>query len=50
MLSALFIIKKAKGDKSYEKIHIKKSSFDEIKPLTVEYVHKSFLYKLHIDQ
>lgn len=39
--------KKAKSGNIYHRIYIKKESFDLIKPLIVEHVHKSFLYKLH---
>ena len=31
----------------YYRIYIKKASFEMIKPLILEYVHESFLYKLH---
>ncbi len=40
--------KKGKAERLYNRIYINKRSFDSIKPLIVQYVHKSFLYKLHI--
>lgn len=39
--------KKGKSGKIYNRIYIKKRSFDNIKPLVENYVHKLFLYKLH---
>ena len=39
-------IKKGKSN-TYHRIYIKKASFETIKPLIIEHVHKSFLYKLH---
>lgn len=39
--------KKGKSGTVYHRIYIKKVSFDSIKPLILEYIHKSFLYKLH---
>lgn len=40
--------KKGKTDKIYNRIYIKKNSFEKIKPLIIKHIHKSFLYKLHI--
>lgn len=39
--------KKVKNGNLYYRIYIKKASFNAIKPLILEYVHESFLYKLH---
>jgi hypothetical protein len=39
--------KKVRHGNTYYRIYIKKSSFDSIKPLIIEYIHQSFLYKLH---
>lgn len=41
-------LKKGKLDKVYPRIYIGKKSFDTLKPLIIPYVHKTFLYKLHI--
>jgi hypothetical protein len=39
--------KKGKSGNIYNRIYIKKNSFDSIKPLIENHIHKSFLYKLH---
>ena len=39
--------KKGKSGRLYHRIYIKKNSFELIKPLIREYIHKSFMYKLH---
>lgn len=41
--------KKSKTERVYYRIYINKKSLDNIKPIIVQYVHKSFLYKLHIE-
>lgn len=40
--------KKGKAEKIYNRIYIKKNYFEKIKPLLIEHVQKSFLYKLQI--
>lgn len=40
--------KKGRADRIYHRIYIGKSSFDNIKPLITQYVHRSFLYKVHV--
>lgn len=40
--------KKSKNLSMYHRLYIKKKSFNEIKPLIKEFVHPSFLYKLHM--
>lgn len=39
--------KKGKENVIYNRIYIKKKSFDNIKPLITNYIHESFVYKLH---
>jgi len=40
--------KKGKSEKIYHRIYISKNSFNNLKPLIIPFIHKSFLYKLHI--
>jgi len=40
--------KKGKNGKVYHRVYIKKNSFDNLKPLLIPHIHKSFLYKLHL--
>ena len=37
-----------KKDKIYHRVYISKASFYELRPLIINYVDSSFLYKLHL--
>jgi len=39
--------KKGKSEKIYNRIYIKKNSLNNVKPLIIPYMHRSFLYKLN---
>lgn len=41
--------KKGKNEKIYHRIYIHKKSLDSIKSIIIPHMHKSFYYKLHID-
>lgn len=40
--------KKGKNGNIYHRIYISKTTFNLLKPLIVDHVHPSFLYKLHM--
>lgn len=40
--------KKGKKGKIYHRVYINKNSFSKLKPLIIDHIDSSFLYKLHI--
>lgn len=40
-------MKKGKNEAQYERIYIKKDTFEEFKPVLIEYMHESMLYKIN---
>jgi LAGLIDADG DNA endonuclease family len=43
-------MKKGKNEALYERIYLKKDSFEEFKPALIEHMHDSMLYKININE